>query len=343
MVQLAVTIKEIAKIAGVSHSTVSRALSGHPAIAPETVARIEQIAEDLGYVPSAVARGLKTSRSQALGVIVSRIDDPFFSEILQGIEDVSREAGYSLFVAASNREFKREQSIVRAMGERRVDGLIVCSTHFGIEHGQQLQKYDIPIVTVDNQAPGGFQHSIYHDNFYGSCQVTRHLLDIGHKRITYLGNERSGRTTQERLKGFRHEMSAAQLAVPDEYVFHGPAGRPNGGVVGAQHFLSLPELPTAIVCFNDMMAIGVIRTLQQAGLRVPEDCSVTGFDDITFAAYAHPPLTTFEQPKYQLGYEAAQMMMKKLDPTSESVPDSQPEMHVLRGKMVVRLSTAPPP
>lgn len=340
---MTVTIKGIAKVAGVSHSTVSRALSGHPAIATETITRIKQIASDLGYVPSAVARGLKTSRSLALGVIVRRIDDPFFSEILQGIEEVSHEAGYSLFVAASNRDHKRERAIVQAMGERRVDGIIVCSTRLGEEQGRQLQKFGVPIVVVDNQSLDTYQYSIYHDDFYGSCQVTQHLLDIGHKKIAYLGNERSGRTNQDRLNGFRHTIEAAQCNVADEYIFHAPDGRPNGGMVGAKYFLTLLDPPTAIFCFNDMMAIGVLHTLQGAGVRVPEDCSVAGFDNIGFSAYTIPSLTTFDQPKYQLGHKAAQMMMKLLDPESEETHDVRPETLVLRGKKIVRKSTAPPP
>ncbi len=336
---MAVTIKDIARIAGVAHSTVSRALRGHPAIAPETVARIKQIADELGYVPSAVARGLKTSRSNALGVIISRIDDPFFSEILQGIEDETQAAGYSLFVAASNRDFEREKSIVQAMGERRVEGVIVCSGHLGSDHARQLQQYGIPLVAVDNQALDDYQFSISHDHFFGSSRLTQHLIDLGHTRIAYLGNQRSGRTTQERLNGYRHTMQTAGLPLPDGYIFDGPDGRPESGVLAAQHFLGLPQRPTAIVCFNDMMAIGLMRALQDAGLTIPQDCSLTGFDNITFSAYTNPTLTTFEQPKYELGYTATRMMMSILqDPNTQ--PD--PQTITLRGRLIPRASTGAP-
>jgi len=339
---VAVTIKDIARRAGVTHSTVSRALRGNPAIATETAARIKQIADDLGYVPSAVARGLRTNRSHALGVIVSRIDDPFFGEILQGIEDVSHEAGYSLFVAASHRNSDREQVIVQAMGERRVDGLVVCSTHFGKEHERKLKSYGIPIVAVDNQALSDYQYSIYHDDFYGSQQATQHLIDLGHERIAYLGNAEAGRTTQDRLDGFCQALKDAGRSIRDEYIFHGPDGRPQGGVVGAQHLMDLGERPSAIVCFNDMMAVGVLRALKGAGLCVPADCSVVGFDNISITAYSDPPLTTFEQPKYQLGFTAAQMMMNLLDSAQDGGPPSEPETRILKGRMVVRESTAPP-
>lgn len=339
---MAVTIKDIAKIAGVTHSTVSRALHGHPGIAPETVARITQIANDLGYIPSAVARGLKTNRSNAIGVIVSRIDDPFFGEILQGIEDVSHEAGYSLFVAASHRNNEREQVIVRAMGERRVDGLIVCSTHFGKEHERKIKSYGIPIVALDNQAMSDYQYSIYHDDFSGSQQATQHLLDLGHERIAYLGNEEAGRTTQERLDGFCQALKDAGVFVREEYIFHGPNGRPEGGVAGAQYFMDLDERPSAIVCFNDMMAIGVLSAMKDAGLRVPGDFSMVGFDNIAITAYSDPPITTFEQPKYQLGFSAAQMMMNLLDSSQDGIPLPEPETRILTGRLVIRKSTAPP-
>lgn len=340
---MAVTIKDIAKLAGVTHSTVSRALHGHPGIAPETVTRIKQIADELGYVPSAVARGLKTKRSHALGVIVSRIDDPFFGEILQGIEDVSQQAGYSLFVAASQRNFEREQVIVQAMGERRVDGLIICSTNFEKQHENKLKTYGIPIVAVDNQALSDYQYSIYHDDFFGSQRATAHLVDLGHEKIAYLGNQEAGRTTQDRLDGFCQALQDAAYPVRDEYIFHGPNGLPDGGVAGAHYFVGLEEPPTAIVCFNDMMALGVLQGLKNSDVDVPQECSVVGFDDINITAYTDPPLTTFEQPKYQLGCAAARMMMKLLDSRSDGASPAPSENRILRGQLVVRQSTAPPP
>jgi LacI family transcriptional regulator/LacI family repressor for deo operon, udp, cdd, tsx, nupC, and nupG len=340
---VAVTIKDIARLAGVTHSTVSRALHGNPAIAAETVARISQIANDLGYVPSAVARGLKTNRSNAIGLIVSRIDDPFIGEILHGIEEVSQAAGYSLFVAASHRDSDREQVIVRAMGERRVDGLIVCSTHFGKEHERKLMSYGIPIVALDNQALSDYQYSIYHDDFFGSQQATQHLINLGHEKVAFLGNEEAGRTTQDRLEGYCQALKNAGLSPGDGFIFLGPNGRPEGGIAGTQHFLRLDVRPSAIVCFNDMMAVGVLHALKDAGLHVPNSCSVVGFDNIPITAYSEPPLTTFEQPKYQLGIAAAQMMIDLLVSAHEGILPAEPETRILKGRMVIRESTAPPP
>lgn len=338
---MSITIKDVAKQAGVSHSTVSRALHGSHLISDETVERVRQIATEMGYSPSAAARSLKTNRSHALGVIVSTIDDPFFSEILQGIEEIAQEYGYSMLMAASQRDPKREQAIVQDMRERHVDGLIICSASFSAEQRRKLLEYGIPIVMVNNQAAEEYRYSIYHDDADGSRQATRHLIELGHRRIAYLGNSLSGRTTLDRLTGFRQEMDSAKLAIPVEYIHEVPGGRPEDGLAALNHFLNLPQRPTAIFCFNDMLAIGVLDGLRTAGLHIPEDISVVGFDNIIFSAYTNPPLTTLDQPKHYIGAEAARLILGLLDPlTGEEVPEQ--EIQKLKGRLLVRQSTAPP-
>lgn len=332
-----VTIKDIAKATGVSHSTVSRAIRGSSLISEETTKRIRETALKLGYFPSVAARSLKTNRSQALGIIVSNIDDPYFSEILQGIEEIGQINNYSLFIAASQRDPEREGIIVQAMQQHRVDGVIICSTNFSDQQSRQFSKYGIPIVVVNNQAAEDYRYSIYHDDVDGSRQVTRHLIELGHCRVAYLGNSLSGRTTLDRLCGFRIEMESAGLPIPKEYVHQVEGGEPEHGVDGAKHFLSLPVRPTAIVCFNDLIAVGVLNSLRNAGVDVPADISVTGFDNITFSAYTHPPLTTFDQPKRFIGMEAARLM---LDLVHQKPNDSE-NVKILKGELLVRASTAP--
>jgi len=336
---MAITIKDIAKQAGVSHSTVSRALHSSPLLSDETVERIRQIANEMGYSPSAAARSLKTNRSQALGVIVSAIDDPFFGEILQGIEEIAQEHSYSMLIAASQRNPDRERAIVQDMRERQVDGLIICSASFSAEQRRKLLEYGIPIVMVNDQAAEEYRYSIYHDDVDGSRQVTRHLLELGHQRIAYLGNSLSGRTTQDRLTGFRQEMAAARLNIPDEYAYEVPGGRPEDGFNALRYFLDLPQRPTALFCFNDMLAIGMLTGLHNHGIRIPEDISLVGFDNIVFSAYTSPPLTTLDQPKRYIGAEAARLILNLLD-TSEEDPNQ--EIQKLKGKLLVRQSTAPP-
>ena len=334
---MVVTIKDVARKAGVAHTTVSRALRGSPLISPATTERVQQIASEMGYQPSAAARSLKTNRSQALGVIVSAIDDPFFSEILQGIDNVAQENGYSLFIAASQRDLNHERAIVRTMREHRVDGVILCSTPFSAEQSKQLRSYEIPIVVINNQSAEDYPYSIYHDDLDGSCQVMRHLIGLEHQRIAYLGYARSGRTNAKRLAGYREEMKAAGLTIHNGYEFEVTTSDPAGGHSSANHFLSLSPRPSAIFCYNDMLAIGVLRGLQESGLRVPNECSVAGFDNITFSAFTNPPLTTFDQPKRFIGTEAARLVLGLLN---EDAPG--PKIQTLQGSLLVRGSTARP-
>lgn len=337
-----VTVKDIARKAGVSHSTVSRALHGHPLISEDTKQRIQQMAIELGYLPSAAARTLKTNRSHVLGVVLSNIDDPFFSEILQGIEEIIQSSGYSLFIAAAHRDPGREREIVQAMVEHRVDGVIICSTSFSEERSRQFLQFGVPIVVVNNQAVEDFRYSIYHDDIDGSRQVTRHLLELGHRRIAYIGNSASGRSTLDRWTGFRQEMETAGLAFPVKYVYEATGGSTEDGVTAAGYFLSLSERPTALVCYNDMMAVGVMKGLQQAGIRVPNDISITGFDNIIFSAYTNPPLTTLDQPKRFIGAEAARLFLELLDTPLNQRSSTHKNVRILKGRLLIRESTAPP-
>jgi DNA-binding LacI/PurR family transcriptional regulator len=338
---MSTTIKDIAKRTGVTHSTVSRALHGSPLISDETTERVQQTAREMGYHASAAARSLKTNQTRAIGVVVRNIDDPFFGEILQGIEDIAQEGGYSLFISSSRNEADRERSIVQAMREHRVDGIIICSTSFSTSQSRHLQDYDVPIVVVNNQAAEDYRYAISHNDEDGSRQVTRHLINLGHRRVAYLGNSAAGRTNQDRLAGFQIEMVANGLQVEQKYIRHIPGSDPDHGLEGLGYFLDLPDRPTALVCFNDMLAIGVLKGLQTAGIRVPEDCSVTGFDNIVFSAFTNPALTTFDQPKHYIGAEAARLVLDMLKPDTEGNPPD-PLIRTLNGRLLVRESTAPP-
>ncbi len=335
-----VTIKDIAKITGVSHSTVSRALGGNSLISEETSARIRKVARELGYQPSAAARSLKTKRTRVIGVILNSIDDPFFSEILFGIEDAAQQAGYSLFIAASQYDSLREQNIVQAMMEQRTDGVIICSSSFSADKGRQLLANKFPIVVVNYKANENFNYSIYHDDVDGSQQITSYLVQLGHKKIAYFGNSKSGRTSQDRLIGFQKEMKNAGLGIPSEYIFEVEGSEPAMGKIGLEYFQKLSHPPTAIMCFNDMLAVGLLRACKIAGIKVPEDLSITGFDNITFSAYTNPSLTTLDQPKYSIGNEAAQLLLDLLKNLENS--DNTHKEKILKGSLLIRESTTIP-
>jgi DNA-binding LacI/PurR family transcriptional regulator len=338
-----ITIKDIARQAGVSHPTVSRALRDDPVVAAETMLRIQRIASTLGYIPSATARSLKSSQSHVLGVIVNRISDPFYSEVLDGIQDVLFSAGYSLFLAATDHNPDREKAIVRAMTERRVDGLIVCSVWATRRFLAYFTANNAPVVVVHNRSNNKAPSSVEHDDRFGGQEMTRHLIELGHTRLAFAGNARAGRETEERLKGFHDAMRVARLTVPPEYVVQAAKGQMAKGREAVRPLLELPDPPTALVCFNDMLAVGAMQMLREKGRRVPDDCSVVGFDDIPLSALVTPALTTFDQPKYPLGEEAARMILRLLDGKSGRGANSKPGAITLRGKIRVRASTAPPP
>jgi len=335
------TIKDIARRAGVSHSTVSRALRGSPLISEDTTQRVRLIAQEMGYHPSAAARSLKTNQTKALGVIVRNIDDPFFSEILQGIEDIAQGEGYSLFISSSQNETDREKMIVNAMREHRVDGVIICSTAFSTSQSRELVEHSVPIVVINNQAAEDYRYAIHHDDLDGGRQIARHLIDLGHRRIAYLGNSISGRTTLDRQSGYKQEMEAAGLPVSKDYIHEVPGGEPEHGLAGVEHFLNLPVRPTALMCYNDMMAIGVLKGLHTAGIRVPHEISVIGFDNIVLSEYTNPPLTTFDQPKHYIGAEAARLLLGLLK-NGSSQDTTTFNSQILKGRLLVRASTAPP-
>jgi DNA-binding LacI/PurR family transcriptional regulator len=225
------------------------------------------------------------------------------------------------------------------MMEHRTDGVILCSSSFSSEQGRQLLKYGFPIVVVNHQAAENFHYSIYHDDVDGSRQITRHLLKLGHERIAYLGNSKSGRTTLDRLRGYELEMQSAKKPVQAEWIHDENGGEAIDGFNSVPYFLSLSPKPSAIVCFNDLMAIGVLKGLNAAGERVPEDISVTGFDNISMSAFSTPALTTLDQPKRSIGEEACHLLLSLLK-TQTNGDHFEPKEKILKGKLLVRQSTS---
>ncbi len=329
------SIKDIARLANVSHSTVSRALSGSTLISPETVQRIRRIAEDSGYRPSAAARSLVTSRTATIGVVVTSIADPFAAEVVLGIEDAANDCNYSVILANSCAQPEREVRVVRAFEERRVDGIIVTSSRVGAVYVEMLSQTRVPIVLLNNQHPSEVMHSVMIDNLSASQKATRHLIDLGHRRIAYVGDRFGCQSDTERFGGYRAALDLAYLPFQPEYVVHG-SGNPEGGAAAAETLLSLPSQPTAIFCYNDMTALGAMRAIAARGLSVPSDISVVGFDDLFFAQYSTPPLTTVRQPMREMGRLALDTLMKLL-----AEDGSQPNIKV-PGELIVRHSTAPP-
>ncbi len=330
-----VSIKDIARLAGVSHSTVSRALHHSPLIPARTAERIRKIAQREGYTPSAVGRGLVTNKTEAIGVVVTSIADPFNGEVVAGIEELANEHGYTVILATSQADPRREVAVVRSFQGRRVDGILVASSRVGALHEPLLAELQIPIVLLNNQHPSAFAHSVRFDNEEGAYQATRHLVELGHARIAYLGDELGLYSDEERFAGFRRMMAESGVPVEEPLVVRGN-GKTEGAREAARKLLLAAERPTAIFCYNDMSALGVLYEAAAHGLQVPNDVSVTGFDDIFFARYLRPSLTTVRQPMKEMGRKAMELLLALLR------KEDAAKTILVAGELVVRDSTSSP-
>ena len=340
-----VTIHELAKLSGVSVGTVSRALNGYPDVGAATRARVLRIAEELDYTPNAAARTLVTQRSHVVGVFLETgeghpdLTHPFFHEVLTGIKEFAGPSGYDLLLFASERPGNGygPHSYLKRCRHHNVDGAVLMGMDAEDPEVRRLVRSDVATVGVDLELEGPLTTSVASDNEAGSAAAVRHLHELGHRRIAHITGQLDKRPGADRLRGYRHGLQAHGLVPRDEYVAFGDF-YVESGYRAAGELLALPEPPTAIVTAADLTALGAIRAATEAGLRVPEDLSVTGFDDIQLARYLHPPLTTLRQDKASLGSEAARSLLRHVD-REEDVPTvvTRPV------ELIVRGSTAPPP
>jgi DNA-binding LacI/PurR family transcriptional regulator len=331
-----VSIKDIARALGISHSTVSRALRDSPLVRAETVSEIKEKAYALGYRPSAVARSLVTRETRTIGIVVTTIADPFHGEVVTGIEEVAGAAGYSVILASSHREPEREMRAVRALQERRVDGILVASSRVGDLYLSAMTEMRVPIVLINNQHDGQLVYSVSVDNETAARDAVRHLIELGHTRIAYLGDQFGSHSDAERLAGYRSALGSAGIAFDSEMVAQGDSS-PEGSVPVVRRLLASTPSPTALFCYNDMSSLAALQVAAELGLTVPEKLSIVGFDDLFFAAYLQPPLTTIHQPRREMGREATQLLLALL----KGEPVASQRVAV-KADLVVRGSTAAP-
>lgn len=327
-----VSIEDIARAGGVAHSTVSRALRNHPHISAATRARIQRLAQELGYTPDGVAQSLQRRRTNSVGLVVTTIDDPFFADVMRGVEEVARPAGISVFLNASHNDREQEIEVVETFHRRRVDGVLVAASQIGVAHAERLRRIAVPVVLINNQAavePDPF-HAVAVDDYAGACLAVEHLLALGHRRIAYAGVTNRPRSNGRRLAGYRAALTAAGVPPPDERALLPTDAEMTAGdvAVGRLQAARLRELGvTAVCCYNDMLAIGM-----QLASNVPDELSVVGFDDTAPGRYVTPPLTTTRQPMRELGRRAMAMLLDLLD-------GREVEDQVLPPALVVRGST----
>lgn len=327
-----VTIKDIAKAAGVSHTTVSRALNSNPVISPETTERIQQLARQMGYVPSAVAQSLLSRRTQTIGMVVTTIADPFIVKVVEGAEKIAQAAGYSIFLTTSHNNSEQEVTVVETFQRRRVDAIIVTSSRVGSLYSSQLDQIQVPIVLINNQEEGEYLHSVAVDDLQGAQLATAHLLALGHQRIGYIGAADRPKSNGRRLAGYLAALKQAGVTPDPALVVSPPATDDlERGRTGLEVLWAVGA--TAAFCYNDLTAVGLLLTCHQYHISVPAMMSVVGFDDIEPALYTNPPLTTVHQPRLKLGQLAMTMTLDLLN--GQEVQDQ-----ILSCELVVRESTS---
>lgn len=327
------SIKDIARGAGVSPSTVSRALADSPRLSPATRQRIQALAVEMGYAPSAAARSLVTGESQTFGILAPSLADPYVAAVMLGIETESASAGYRLLWASTGGEPDREIAAVRMLLAQGPDGLVVLSSRAGRAWQEILPALDVPAVFVNSDQPGEHVFTIATDNEHGGWLATKHLIELGHERVAYLSGPEAGRSQQARAAGYRRALQEAGLAFARSRLLPGDgsvaAGRAALAEVLAQPG---PARPTAIFCYNDLSALGLLAEAHRCRVRIPDDLSVVGFDNVPYAELSLPPLTTIDQRKEELGRLAVTTLLavRRHEPVSD--------IH-LRGELIMRGSS----
>jgi DNA-binding LacI/PurR family transcriptional regulator len=315
-----VTLEEVAKAANVSVATVSRALTNsHHPMSETTKQRVVKLAQEMGYMPNLVARSLRTDRTNTVGVIIDDMLSPFVPPIVRGIQDYLKGLDILGLVVNSDLDPEIEKDAINKLISHSVDGIIfVESWHRGPT--KELEKSKRPYVFVHRLFGSSMQNSVVPDDFYSAALVIKHLVSLGHWRIAHIKGPERWHSSQRRLVGYQAELEAQGLGIDPTIIQNGD-WEPKSGYEATQNLLGLKEPPTAIFAANDMMALGAIYAIQDAGLNVPEDIAVVGYDNQGFTRIVRPYLTTVSLPAYRMGQRAAELLCLHIEGQSEEVDE----------------------
>ena len=330
------TMTDIAKRAGVSASTVSRVINGTAAVHAATEDRVRAAIRDLDYHPNLLARSFRRSRTQTIGLLVPDNSNPFFAELARVIEDVGFQRQYNVILCNSDLSEKKQAEYVDVLLAKRVDGIVLTSTGLISDRTDAVDRIrdaGVPCVVIDQDLGDYPVDQILVDNYQGGCLVGKHLLELGHRRMACVVGPTDLTPSAGRIAGFRHALEKAGVPLTDDLVVQGN-GRHDAGVASAEELLRRGLEFSAIFAFNDVMAIGVIGALQRAGMCLPHDISVVGFDNISFAAAMYPSVTTIAQPITDLGRKGVDMLIERIHH-----PDTQHKRVVLPTSLVTRESS----
>lgn len=329
---MSVTIKDVARQANVSVATVSRALNGHQNVAEDVRKRVLSVASELRYSPHHAARSLSSRRTNTIGVVLPDLYGEFFSELMRGIDQVARERGLHLLVSSYHGNPREQGDALRAM-RGRVDGLLLMSPFVGnADFIAENLAQQMPVVLMNTATPASGHATLSVDGYGGAVTMTRHLAEAGYRRIAFITGPEGNFDASERLRGYRDAMAEVLPGI-EPWVLQGDFDEASGHRAG-QALLAAPERPDAVFAANDMMALGCLFAFNQAGVRVPADIALAGFDDIPLARYVHPALTTMRVEIADLGARAIRML---LDTANGQAPQAS-----LSPVLVVRESSAGP-
>jgi DNA-binding LacI/PurR family transcriptional regulator len=333
-----IRLKDVAAQAGVSLMTVSKVLRNAPDVSAATKAKIKRIAEEMGYVPDALARGLRTRRTMLFGLVIPAFNHPVLSQAAGAIANRAHEAGYDLLVAQSDDDSQREELSIRRLLSRRIDGLFLYPVYRLAPTASvydELRKAAVPTVLLGPSAPfcNGLP-SVHTDDASASYQVTQYLLKLGHQRIAFFAGPPAAPWAQERFDGYRRALREAEIPVDDRLIFTAGSSFEDGQRA-AEQMLSESVPVTAVQAVSDAVAIGAVDAFWKKGIRIPEDLSLTGYGNHPTGELLRVPLTTVQTPKYALGQAAADLMLRLLRGESG-------ESQRLATELVVRASTGPP-
>ena len=306
------TIKDVAREAGVSKATVSKFLNGAPYVAEQTRLRIAAAVENLQFQPNRVAQGLSNRRSNTIGVVVANIANPFYAELLRGVEEVASDKGYTLLLASTDGEPKKEHGIVQAMRQRQVDGILFASVRMADREVAKLVRDGTQVVLASRHLPNAGVDYVVVDSRHGANLAVDHLIGHGHSRIAYIGGPRSIVQFQERLRGYKEALARAGIPAADELCIEPDGLRIDDGSVALRALMALREPPTAIFAATDNLAFGVLRACYERGWPVPEKMALIGFDNVPFGEIAFCPLTSVDGHGLEIGRRATQLLIERI-------------------------------
>jgi LacI family transcriptional regulator len=330
------TIRDVAKQAGVAPTTVSRVINNSGYVSAETRSRVEAAIQELGYVPNRLARSLRLRRTNTLALIVTDITNPFWTTVVRGVEDVANDAGFTVILCNTDESSAKQDAYLQVLLQKRVDGILFVPVASAAEPVELVQRQGVPVVVLDRRVPGAQVDVVRGDSEGGAYQLTRHLLDLGHRRVAALSGPKTVSTSVERVAGYRRALQEAGLDEGAEWVHYGLFTQ-RSGYQTTQEALERTPRPTALFAANNFIAIGALRALGDAGLRVPEDCSLVSFDDLASELVIDPFLTVADQPAYEMGRQATELLIARL---SDTATNGYKEI-VLPIEVIVRRSCGP--